>query len=204
MVHPFDARIDCSDLHSFRPERNEEAGISRRSFAAGFTEKVWIAKNLTLVFYAALSNLVLLIGILLGGSFVPNPLPFGASCLGMFLIFISSLWQIPLCLFLSRKVGMVGTVILQVGIGDVLGILFATKSNWWLCPYSWTARMITPVLGILPNGTLAPSGDPLLNPSDRNCTISGVVCAAAACHDCMVFETGGEVSADPLYLFRFL
>ena len=60
---------------------------------------------------------------------------------------------------------MVGTVILQVGIGDVLGILFATKSNWWLCPYSWTARMITPVLGILPNGTLAPSGDPLLNPS---------------------------------------
>lgn len=128
-------------------------------------KKVWIAKNLTMIFYAALSNLVLLIGILLGGSSVPNPLPFGASCLGMLLIFITSLWQIPLCLFLSRKIGMVGTVIIQVGVGDVLGILFATKSNWWLCPYSWTARMITPVLGILPNGTLAPSGDPLLNPS---------------------------------------
>lgn len=128
-------------------------------------KKVWIAKNLTLIFYAALSDLVLLIGILLGGTSVPNPLPFGAACLGILLIFITSLWQIPLCLFLSRKVGMVGTVIIQVGVGDVLGILFATKSSWWLCPYSWTARIITPVLGILPNGTLAQSGDPLLNPA---------------------------------------
>lgn len=128
-------------------------------------KKVWIAKNLTMVFYAALTDLVLLIGILLGGAAVPNPLPFGASCFGMLLIFITSLWQIPLCLFLSRKVGMVGTVILQVGMGNVLGILFATKSNWWLCPYSWTARIMTPVLGILPNGTLAQSGDPLLNPT---------------------------------------
>lgn len=128
-------------------------------------KKVWIAKNLALIFYMALSDLVLLIGVLLGGFFVPNPLPFGASCLGMFLIFITSLWQIPLCLFLSRKVGMVVTVILQAGIGDVLGILFATNSNWWLCPYSWTARIMTPVLRILPNGTLAQSGDPLLNPT---------------------------------------
>lgn len=128
-------------------------------------KKVWIAKNLTLIFYMALSNLVLLIGILLGGTFVPDPLPLGAACLGMLLIFITSLWQIPLCLFLSGKVGIVGTVIIQVGIGDVLGILFATKSGWWLCPYSWTARIMTPVLGILPNGTLAQNGDPLLNPA---------------------------------------
>lgn len=128
-------------------------------------KKVWIAKNLTMAFYAALTDLVLLIGILLGSASVPNPLPFGASCFGMLLIFITSLWQIPLCLFLSRKFGIVGTVILQVGMGNVLGILFATKSNWWLCPYSWTARIMTPVLGILPNGTLAQSGDPLLNPT---------------------------------------
>lgn len=128
-------------------------------------KKVWIAKNLTLIFYAALSDIVVLIGVLLGGSSVLNPLPLGAACLGMLLIFITSLWQIPFCLFLSRKVGMVGTVIIQVGVGDVLGILFATKPNWWLCPYSWTARIITPVLGILPNGTLAQSGDLLLNPA---------------------------------------
>ncbi|WP_099203875.1 lantibiotic immunity ABC transporter MutE/EpiE family permease subunit [Scatolibacter rhodanostii] len=126
-------------------------------------KKNWIGKNLTLIFYMALSHLVLLIGILLGGSIVPNPLLIKSIFIGIALIFITSLWQIPLCLFLSRKIGMVGTILFQVGVGDMLGILFASKSLWWLCPYNWTARMIPPILGILPNGTLAQSGDPMLN-----------------------------------------
>jgi ABC-2 type transport system permease protein len=83
----------------------------------------------------------------------------------MFLIFLTSLWQIPFCLFISSKIGMVGTILVQVAVGFLSGVLLATKSIWWLCPYSWTMRMITPVLGILPNGTLAISGDPLLNSS---------------------------------------
>lgn len=126
-------------------------------------KKVWIAKVLNLIFYTARSCLVLLIGILLGSFSVPNPLPFGTACLGMLLIFVTSLWQIPFCLFLSRKIGIVGTILIQVAAGFLLGVLFATQTNWWLCPYSWTARLMTPVLGILPNGTLAQRGDPLLN-----------------------------------------
>lgn len=128
-------------------------------------KKIWIAKVLNLILYAALSCLILLIGILMGCFTVPEPLPLGAACLGMLLIFATSLWQIPFCLFLSRKIGMVGTILIQVVAGFLLGVLLAIKSIWWLCPYSWTMRIITPVLGILPNGTLAPTGDPLLNSS---------------------------------------
>ena len=128
-------------------------------------KKIWIAKVLNLVFYTALSCFVLLIGILLGRFSVPNPLPLGTACLGMFLIFLTSLWQIPFCLFLSRKICMVGTILVQVAAGFLLGVLLATKSIWWICPYSWTMRVMAPVLGILPNGTLAQAGDPLLNPS---------------------------------------
>ena len=127
-------------------------------------KKIWIAKVLNLVFYTALSCFVLLIGILLGSFSVPNPLPLGTACLGMFLIFLTSLWQIPFCLFLSRKIYMVGTILVQVAAGFLLGVLLAAKSIWWICPYSWTMRVMAPVLGILPNGTLAQAGDPLLNP----------------------------------------
>lgn len=128
-------------------------------------KKIWIAKVLNLILYAALSCLILLIGILLGSFTVPNPLTSGGACLGMFVIFLTSLWQIPFCLFLSRKIGMVGTILIQVAAGFLLGVLLATKSIWWLYPYSWTMRIMTPVLGILPNGTIAQSGAPLLNSS---------------------------------------
>ncbi len=127
--------------------------------------KLWVAKILNLVLYTALSCLILLAGILLGYFTVPKPLPLGAACLGMLLIFVSSLWQLPFCLFLSRKAGMVITILLPLIAGLLPGVLFATKSIWWLCPYSWTMRIVTPVLGILPNGTLATSGDPLLKSS---------------------------------------
>jgi len=127
-------------------------------------EKLWVAKIMNLILYTALSCLFLLIGILLGSFTVSDPLPSGTACLGMLLIFLTSIWQIPFCLFISRKIGMVGTVLVQVA-GFLLGVLLATKPIWWLYPYSWTMRMITPVLGILPNGTLALSGDPLLNSS---------------------------------------
>lgn len=127
--------------------------------------KLWVAKIMNLILYVALSCLILLIGVLLGSPFVPNPLAPGSVCFGIFFIFITTLWQIPFCLFLFRKIGMVGTIIIQVGAGLLLGVFFATKANWWLCPYSWTMRIMTPVLGILPNGTLAQAGDPMLNPA---------------------------------------
>lgn len=128
-------------------------------------KKIWIAKVLNLILYTALSCLILLLGILPGSLAVSNPLPLRSACFGMLLIFLTSLWQIPLCLFLSRKTGMVGTILIQAAAGFLLGVLLATKSVWWLCPYSWTMRIMTPVLGILPNGTLAHIGDPLLNAS---------------------------------------
>jgi ABC-2 type transport system permease protein len=128
-------------------------------------KKIWIAKIMNLGLYLALSCLILLIGILLGSFTVPDPLPLGTVCLGMFLIFVTSLWQIPFCLFLSGKIGMVGTILIQAGAGFPLGVLLAIKPIWWLCPYSWTMRLMIPVLGILPNGTLAPSRDLLLNSS---------------------------------------
>jgi len=128
-------------------------------------KKVWIAKVLTLVLYVTLSCMILLAGILLGGFLIPNPISIDRACLGMILVVVTAIWQIPLCLFLSRKIGMLGTILINICVGLALGFWLVSKSFWWICPYSWTIRIMTPVLGILPNGTLAKSGDLLLNPS---------------------------------------
>lgn len=71
----------------------------------------------------------------------------GTAC-----IVIASLWEVPLCLWLSKKVGIFVTVILNAGLGSVLGIFTATTSLWMICPYSWVPHLMISVLGILPNG----------------------------------------------------
>ena len=76
----------------------------------------------------------------------------GQAVAGTACIVIASLWEIPLCLWLSKKVGIFVAVILNAGLGSVLGIFTATTSLWMICPYSWVPHLMISVLGILPNG----------------------------------------------------
>lgn len=121
-------------------------------------KKVWKAKIGVAGIYAALGNLLFLALNLLGGYAILSiyKLPLTISVLqalsGTLCIIILSLWEIPLCLWLSKKVGIFLTVVLNVGVGSILGILGATTDLWFLYPYSWTPRLMIYILGILPNG----------------------------------------------------
>ena len=72
---------------------------------------------------------------------------FGTLC-----IILASIWNIPLCLWFTKKVGVFATLILNVGMSFMLGTLGANKSFWFICPDRWVTRLMVPTLGILPNG----------------------------------------------------
>ena len=96
--------------------------------------KVWKAKIGVAGIYSCVGNFIFLALNLLGG----------------FAILVIN--EIPLCLWLSKKVGIFVAVILNAGLGSVLGIFTATTSLWMICPYSWVPHLMISVLGILPNG----------------------------------------------------
>ena len=128
--------------------------------------KTWISKVILISIYVAAANIIHMAGILLGKVTYNT-----ASAVAVYqiiaasvILIVISLWQIPLCLFLSKKFGLMATVLLNLGGGTVLEILAASKSYWWACPYSWSARLMCPILGILPQGVMANAGDPMLNP----------------------------------------
>lgn len=127
--------------------------------------KTWVFKVLLITGYVAVAILIHFAGIALGkliynpASSVSIPQMIAASLI----LIIVSLWQIPFCLFLAKKFGLMTTILLNVGGGIVLNIFTVSKAAWWVCPYSWATRLMCPVLGILPNGNLAPRGDALLN-----------------------------------------
>lgn len=78
----------------------------------------------------------------------------GYYILGYCLLWLSLLWQIPFCLFLDQKVGFVGSVIINLFASALGGLFFSLTPLFWFFPYSWPARFMVTLFGVLPNGLL--------------------------------------------------
>jgi ABC-2 type transport system permease protein len=82
----------------------------------------------------------------------------GYYVLGYVLLWLSLLWQIPLCLVLVQKIGFVGSVILQLFASAAGGLFFSLTPLFWFVPHSWTARLMVTLFGVMPNGLLVEAG----------------------------------------------
>lgn len=144
----------------------EQRDNSKLKYRAVFTlpsdlKKVWGAKIGIAGFYVTLGNLLFLALNLLGGYLMlavyKIPLKIGIlqAVSGTICIIIASFWEVPLSLWLSKKVGIFLTIVLNVGLGSVLGVLVSTSKFWVLCPYSWVPHLMISVLKIMPNGVPA-------------------------------------------------
>ena len=80
-------------------------------------------------------------------GYIPTAELFAASAL----LFITFLWQIPLCLFLSAKFGIFVTIILNM-LGNIVGGAVFANEQMWAFPYATPICAVGPVLKILPNG----------------------------------------------------
>lgn len=78
----------------------------------------------------------------------------GYYLLGYCLLWLSLLWQIPFCLFLDQKVGFVGSVIINLFASAFGGLFFSLTPLFWFFPYSWPARFMVTLFGVMPNGLL--------------------------------------------------
>ena len=79
------------------------------------------------------------------------------------LLFLTYAWQIPLCLLLEQKCGTVATILINMVANIILSANFATE-GMWLIPYAVPARLMCPVLKILPNGLPAEPGNITFSP----------------------------------------
>lgn len=76
------------------------------------------------------------------------------SVIGSIGIILASIWQIPLCLYLSRKTGLFLPIVLNTVLGVFLPIVTAGNTMfWWLVPYCYAAKLAKPLMGIELNGT---------------------------------------------------
>jgi ABC-2 type transport system permease protein len=148
--------------------QNEEKKLHYRAvFALPVNlKKTWISKASLIGIYVAIANIIHLAGIILGKLFycTSSNITISQMITATLLLIVTSLWQIPFCLFFAKKFGLLPAVLINFGAGTALCFFAVTKSFWWICPYSWAARLMCPVMGILPNGNPALHGDALLDP----------------------------------------
>lgn len=116
----------------------------------------------------ALGSLLLIVVISLVSLFIqttPYLVPLSSCITAVILMFITSLWQVPFCLWLSRKTNFFITVLLNSMLNLNLGTFFAPTEDWWFIPYSWHLRVQMPLTKLHSNGIPLPANDELLSSS---------------------------------------
>ena len=79
----------------------------------------------------------------------------GRNFAGSIALIIASIWQIPLCLLLARKIGLFLPIAANTLLGILMPILLGNTTLVWVCPYCWAAKTAELLMGIESNGTFA-------------------------------------------------
>lgn len=130
-------------------------------------KKVWIAKVLVGIKIIFISSAIIFIGTQLYPIFVGDEskrtISFLAGLFAVLMITIAYAWQVPLYLFLQKKINLFATVMISIFVNFFSSII-AVKSFWFVNPFCYTARTMCPILKILPNGLSAQPGSKTFTP----------------------------------------
>jgi ABC-2 type transport system permease protein len=159
---PFNIAILCSLVAL----REKKAGNYRTLKSKDIDlKKMWISKILVISYYTLLASLMVILYLLIIKLIHNSSLiPVGDLFLSTFVIWLTTLILIPICLFLSENFGSFSGIIITC-IGIVGAALMAPESNWYLCPWSLNTRLMCPILKLRPNGLILENTSPLLDPS---------------------------------------
>lgn len=142
-------------------QREEESHTQNYYYLLNQT-MFWKTKLITLAGYSLIANsLIALLTILLevimydsSNIIVMNVL------LASLVLWITTLFIIPFSLLLAQLITPILAIIINL-FGIISGIFTAMGNHWYISPWGWSLRLITPIIKINPNGTLLQQNDPL-------------------------------------------
>lgn len=126
---------------------------------------IWLGKIIVMAVHTFLTTIVLILAIVISGLITAKgSIPWSKIFVGGFLLWFTSLAIIPLQLWAAAWKGTFASMAMGA-IGFIIGVIAAPKHYWIYVPWSWPTRLMSPVIGVHPNGTLLEPMDPLLNSS---------------------------------------
>lgn len=126
---------------------------------------LWIDKIAGMAIYGLMSTAVLVIVTSAAGLIrTSDSFPIQTILAGAITCWLVSLALIPIQLWAATC----GGIFLSMGIGFagmIIGVIAAQKNCWIACPWSWATRLMCPMIGVHPNGTILSAGDSLRSSS---------------------------------------
>ncbi|SHK57067.1 lantibiotic immunity ABC transporter MutE/EpiE family permease subunit [Paramaledivibacter caminithermalis] len=126
---------------------------------------IWIGKVIVMAIYSLLSTLVLIVAIIISGLITAGAdIPWGKIFAGGFTIWLTALALIPLQLWMAAWKGTFASMALGF-LGMITGVIAAPESYWIYIPWSWSIRLMCPIIGVHPNGIPLKASDSLMDTS---------------------------------------
>ncbi len=123
-------------------------------------KELWISQLVMNTILLLITNLIFFIVISTVGTTLGVPIPFLNSFIASFVLFLTFAWQIPLFMYISEKMGSFFSIIISLFCNMGFGIFFAA-TRFWYVPFAIPARLMCPIIKVLPNGLPLEAGNHL-------------------------------------------
>lgn len=141
-------------------------------FAVSINKKIlWLSQIFMNTILLLCVNLLYLIYMIVIGAFFGLSVPFTESLTASFVLFLTFAWQIPVFMFVSEKLSSSSSIIINLVCNMGFGIFFAATKLCFV-PFAIPARLMCPIIKVLPNGLPLPAGHHL---SDNRVILTGLV-----------------------------
>lgn len=119
---------------------------------------IWYAK-IGIGTYDLFLTCIIFCGLItIGGLLFNNKINIVTSVFASLMLFLSFAWQVPLYMILTQKMNLFVSVILSILFNTLIACLVATKTYWFIIPFSIPARLMCPILNLMPNGLAVEAG----------------------------------------------
>lgn len=134
--------------------------------------KIWDAKVLVGMVMSGISVICVVLFTIFTGKamemgfhiqFIAEP-SVGMQILAGLVMWLTTLWQIPFCLFLAQKLSTFLMLVIHMGCYMIVAVTVSLKPWFALFPGAITSRLMCPILGVLPNGLLLQPGQMTYSP----------------------------------------
>lgn len=115
----------------------------------------WVSKITAIALFVLGASMLLglLVGLTTFLNSVPQAISLARILFGSIAIAVSSIWQIPLCLWLANKAGTFLPLLINIIMG-LASTFIGSTPYWWVVPYTWASKISEPITGIKSSGEM--------------------------------------------------
>ncbi|MEG0835060.1 MAG: lantibiotic immunity ABC transporter MutE/EpiE family permease subunit [Oscillospiraceae bacterium] len=138
-------------------------------------KKLWISQVFANTILLLVANLIFFVFMIAIGAFLGIEVPLIDSLVASIVLFVTFAWQVPAFMFLSERTGAFFSITTCLFCNFGFGIFFAPTKLWWV-PFAIPARLMCPIIKVMPNGLPLQEGHVLGN---SNVILLGIIITTA-------------------------